>query len=346
MERATTRPEVAGWCPRRDRLAFAVTLADPVERFRAFKTPPGAAAAIDRGDFVTQHLLSSGGSGRWQFWSAAVDQWRQAHVRGDGAGSFEAWWAQHGSIGLFVKDAHSLPRDARELGVIGLALVLAFVCGGIVIGALRAARASGGTVYGAAATAVFVAYATAAGIDWVWELTAVSVVGFVSLLSQSGRRLPPRRRCARPRKPVGPARRGGELGSASRRSSSRVSSSSPTRSRFAQREIGHSQAAVRRGDLGDALAAAKRARDIQPWAATPYLQLALVSEQAGALASARVWIDKAIARDRTDWRLWLASARIETRLGRVTAAERSLRRAVALNPRSPLLKGIVQPAAP
>ena len=115
---------------------------------------------------------------------------------------------------------------------------------------------------------------------------------------------------------------------------------------FAQREIGHSQAAVRRGDLGDALAAAKRARDIQPWAATPYLQLALVSEQAGALASARVWIDKAIARDRTDWRLWLASARIETRLGRVTAAERSLRRAVALNPRSPLLKGIVQPAAP
>ena len=136
------------------------------------------------------------------------------------------------------------------------------------------------------------------------------------------------------------------MGSASRRSSSRLLVLAHAIPLFAQREIGHSQAAVRRGDLGDALAAAKRARDIQPWAATPYLQLALVSEQAGALASARVWIDKAIARDRTDWRLWLASARIETRLGRATAAERSLRRAVALNPRSPLLKGIVQPAAP
>ena len=28
---------------------------------------------IDQGDFVTQHLLSSRGSGRWQFWDAAVD---------------------------------------------------------------------------------------------------------------------------------------------------------------------------------------------------------------------------------------------------------------------------------
>jgi Flp pilus assembly protein TadD len=53
----------------------------------------------------------------------------------------------------------------------------------------------------------------------------------------------------------------------------------------------------------------------------------------------------AISRDRTDWRLWLASARIETRLGRVRAAERSLRRAVELNPRSPLLSGIVRTAA-
>jgi Tfp pilus assembly protein PilF len=48
----------------------------------------------------------------------------------------------------------------------------------------------------------------------------------------------------------------------------------------------------------------------------------------------------AIARDRRDWRLWLASARIETKLGHVDAANGSLRRAVALNPRSPLFKGL------
>lgn len=330
-------------------IAFAVTLANPVERLRAFKTPPGGAAAIDRGDFVQQHLLSSSGSGRWQFWSAAVDQWQQAPVWGDGAGSFEAWWAEHGSIALFVKDAHSLYLETLgELGVIGLALVLALVGVGTFVGAQRALRASEETrVYVAAVTAVFGAYATAAGIDWVWELTAVSVLGFVALALA-----------------VGPA----TAAPAPLSAVERAESLRPLRRRFglgvaaillvwvlvfaqaiplfAQREIGHSQAAVRRGDFGDALAAARSARDIQPWAATPYLHLALVSEQAGALAAARTWIDMAIARDRTDWRLWLASARIETRLGRVQAAERSLRRAVQLNPRSPLLRGIVGPAAP
>lgn len=330
-------------------IVLALALANPEERFRAFKTPPGEAAAIDRGDFVKQHLLSSSGSGRWQFWSAAVDQWQQAPLWGDGAGSFEAWWAEHGSIALFVKDAHSLYLEMLgELGVVGLALVLALVGVGMFVGARRAVSASEeARVYGAAATAVFVAYATAAGIDWVWELTAVSVVGFVALALA-----------------VGPATAGPTPLSAIER----AGSPRPFRRRFglgvavivlawlvvfaqaiplfAQREIGHSQAAVRRGDFSDALAAAKSARDIQPWAATPYLHLALVSEQAGALAAARTWIDMAIARDRTDWRLWLASARIETRLGRVQAAERSLRRAVELNPRSPLLRGIVGPAAP
>ncbi len=93
--------------------------------------------------------------------------------------------------------------------------------------------------------------------------------------------------------------------------------------------------------MKEAFDAAESARDIQPWAATPYLQLALLSEQMGALPMASTWIDKAIARDREDWRLWLVAARVETKLGHVAAAERSLHRAVELNPRSPLFKGLV-----
>jgi hypothetical protein len=325
-------------------VVLAALLAHPDERFRAFKAPPAGAEAIDRGDFVKQHLLSGSGSGRWQFWSAAVDQWRHTPVWGDGAGSFASWWAKHGSIALFVKDAHSLYlQTLGELGALGFALVFAFVVIGIVVGALRAVSATGDVrVYAAAATGVFVGYATAAGFDWVWELTAVSIVGFMSVALA-----------------VGPA-------TAARAGLSAVAADRPARwlrrrfglgvaailltwllvfteaiPLFAQREIGRSQAAVRRGDLGDALAAAMSARDIQPWAATPYLQLALVSEEAGALPSAQAWIGMAIARDRTDWQLWLASARINTRLGRVKAAERSLRRAVELNPRSPLLRGVV-----
>ena len=156
-------------------------LADPVERFRAFKTPPGAAAAIDRGDFVTQHLLSSGGSGRWQFWSAAVDQWRQAHVRGDGAGSFEAWWAQHGSIGLFVKDAHSSTSRRSESSVSSGWLSFSPSCAAGSASEPCAQESWAAPECTGPPRPQFSSYATAAGIDWVWELTAVSVVGFVSL---------------------------------------------------------------------------------------------------------------------------------------------------------------------
>jgi tetratricopeptide (TPR) repeat protein len=111
---------------------------------------------------------------------------------------------------------------------------------------------------------------------------------------------------------------------------------------LADREIARSQAATVGGDLDEASEAAESARDIQPWAATPYLQLALVGEQRGDLQQARRWIGEALVRDARDWRLWLVSARLETKLGRAAVAERSLRRAVELNPRSPLFKGLLE----
>jgi len=347
QKRKVEAPRIVNWASVLVALlavVVALILAHPVERLRAFKAPPAGAGAIERGDFVRQHLLSGGGSGRWQFWSAAVEQWRHTPVWGDGAGSFESWWAGHGSIPLFVKDAHSLYLETLgELGAIGFALVSAVVAIGIVMGGMRAVDAEGDVrVYVAAATGVFVAYAVAAGIDWVWELTAVSIVGFGSLaLAVGPSKAAPTRLSA-----VAVDRTARSVRNRLGIGVSAVflicllvfAQAIPL---FAEREIGRSQAAARRGDLSDALAAAKSARDIQPWAATPYLQLALVTEAAGALPSARAWIRMAIARDRTDWRLWLTSARVDTRLGRVKAAERSLRKAVELNPRSPLFRGIV-----
>jgi len=79
-------------------------------------------------------------------------------------------------------------------------------------------------------------------------------------------------------------------------------------------------------------------RSIQPWADSPYLQLALLEEQAGDLNRAHSWIRQAIDRDHNDWQLWLVAARIETRLGAVEEAARSLAEAKRLNPRSRLFQ--------
>jgi len=98
-------------------------------------------------------------------------------------------------------------------------------------------------------------------------------------------------------------------------------------------KVSASQDAVGRGDVAAAIKDAADARSIQPWAPTPYQQLALVEEQAGNLRDARAWIRKAIEHNPDDWALWLIAARIETVQGAVAAARRSLARARELNPR-------------
>ena len=101
-------------------------------------------------------------------------------------------------------------------------------------------------------------------------------------------------------------------------------------------KIRDSQAAAARGDAAAAIEHALDARTLQPWAASPYLQLALIAEQADDLGSARTWIYRAIERNKTDWRLWLVASRIETSAGSVERGQRNFAQAKRLNPRSPL----------
>jgi Tfp pilus assembly protein PilF len=103
-----------------------------------------------------------------------------------------------------------------------------------------------------------------------------------------------------------------------------------------QLALQESQQAVRADDPAGALEHALDARQLQPWAAAPYLQLALVHEVRGDLPAASVAIEEAIERDPENWRMWLVAARIETSSGRIAEARSRLARAVELNPRSPL----------
>jgi len=105
-------------------------------------------------------------------------------------------------------------------------------------------------------------------------------------------------------------------------------------------QVSASQAAVTRGDAEEALDRADAARALEPWAASPYLQLALVDEAIGDLGRARDAILEAIERDPRDWRLSLVAARIETKDGRIAEARRHLERAARLNPRSPLFASV------
>jgi Tfp pilus assembly protein PilF len=99
--------------------------------------------------------------------------------------------------------------------------------------------------------------------------------------------------------------------------------------------IRSSQNALGAGHLNTALSEALTAEHLEPYAATPRLQQALVLEQARDYQAASARIAEATAREPTNWRIWLLRARIDAERGHAQAAVRDYRRAHALNPLSP-----------
>jgi O-Antigen ligase len=307
--------------------------ADPVRRFEQFKNPDVSLSAPSA---IEQHLLSGSGNGRWQLWSSALDEFESSPFHGRGAGSFQAWWRQHGSLPLFVQDAHSLYAETLgELGVFGFALLVAMIGVALVAGVMRLVRAGPDhrSILAAAVSAVLV-FLAAAAFDWAWELTIIAVVAFVclALLVSPGtssafgpRRVQPgeesdRRPLARYGLGVGVIVAGWLLICAI------------GIQLLAGARISASQDASARGDLAAAVRAASDARSIQPWSSAPYRQLALLEEQGTNYGSALGWIRDAISRNRSDWTLWLIQARLQLELGHVRAARHSLERVKVLYP--------------
>ncbi len=308
-----------------------LVLAHPLRRLDEFKRPPESQSHQIQG-----HLLSGGGSGRWQLWGQAIKEFESRPLIGRGAGSYGQWWLQHRPIALAAKDAHSLYAETLgELGIVGLALLVGAFVAGLVTAGRRLLRLEGDErVTLAAVTAAFAAYVVAAGIDWMWELTIVSVVAFaclglaVSPATAAGAR--PRLTDTEERLP----RRYGRFGlGAAAIVGGWLLICAIAVPLLSGLKVSASQAAARRGDLAGAVTNAVDARSIQPWSSIPYQQLAVIEEAAGNLQAARVWIHRAIDRNPDDSALWVTAARIEAEQGAIAAARRSLAKARELNPR-------------
>lgn len=321
----------------------ALVASNPVDRFEQFKTPPTQPIANAENDFIRAHLLSGHGSGRWQFWAAAIDQFEEHPFVGDGAGTYEAWWARNAPFTYFLRDAHSLYLETLgELGLVGLVLLGGAVAVGTSAGVRRLLDAQGderGTI--AALLAAFLGFGFAAGIDWMWELTVVSVVGFALLGLLTGPATATTQKPRLLRRPgKGRRKRARLVGGITVALIGWILICAQAIPFLSSIKISDSHAAARRGDVDSARSHAGAARQLQPWAASPYLQLALVEERIANLDQAEVYIRDAIDRDPLDWRLWLVAARIETAAGEIAAARRSLTRAAELNPRSPLFANV------
>ena len=293
-----------------------------------------------------ERLRSATSNGRYQYWEAAVDAAAEHPLAGTGAGTFEFWWTRNATTAGYVHDAHSLYLETlAELGVVGLMLVASLLVLILATGVVRALRAPPElrTVL-AAATAAALAWTVTAAYEWIWELAVMTVVllamGAVILAGRDEPGGASER--AEGRGPLHGEGRGRKLGARPGRLAVVILSVAAlplvALPLAGAKRLASSRAARAEGRPADALRAARSAERVQPYAATPLLQQALVLERTGDVARALVRVRRATRAEPTNWRPWLVRARIEAEAGSTRAALESFRRFAALNPRSELLR--------
>ena len=146
----------------RRRLAVAVAGLTGVFLALALTLPAGSLA---------DDLAAHGGGNRPWYWNVAWSQAADHPVAGRGAGTFELAWLEQQPIEESVLDAHSLYLETlAELGLVGLGL-LALALAPPLVAAFRGTSA--------AAAGGYVAFLFHAGVDWDWEMPAVTIAGLL-----------------------------------------------------------------------------------------------------------------------------------------------------------------------
>jgi hypothetical protein len=293
-------------------VAGAIALADPirvVERgYESFSGPPSPV----RGDLRARVFTLSGGH-RADAWRVAWDDYRENPLLGSGAGSFEQYWIKHRPTSTNFRDAHSLYLETlAELGPLGLAFLA-----GIVAAVVAAAVRVRGDPVAAGAYGAVVSYLLHAGVDWDWEIPAVTIAALACGASL-----------------VVLARRQQGAGAGWRLRAGGVAltvtlGAAAVVGLVANGALATSISELRSGDLQSAEEQARRASRWAPWSAEPWRVLGEARLRQGEPVRARAALRTATERDPRNWVLWaeLASA------SEGVAQRDAFARAFALNPR-------------
>jgi O-antigen ligase len=121
-----------------------------------------------------QRLTSAGNNGRIPQWEVALEAFEEEPLRGKGAGTYQLQWAQNRPYRFTVIDAHSLYIEVLgEFGLVGFLLIAGVVLS-IFVGLARRLGGEDRQAY-AAVIAMASVWAVHAGLDWDWEMPAVTL---------------------------------------------------------------------------------------------------------------------------------------------------------------------------
>jgi O-Antigen ligase len=328
-------------------LLVALLAGAPAAASRAwgdFKKPPSTALREN----TLARFATANGNGRYEYWKVALHASGSRLLSGSGPGTYQLLWQPRAPYFSSVVNAHSLYLETlAETGIVGLALLAGFLVR-VLTASLRSAANSrqAQRTRGAGATAAMIAFLVSAIADWVWQMPVLPVA-FLLLVAAI----------------LAPAGRGAQLAVGSAPAADGFRSS---RARILVRAgtvaiglpclaaiviplatttaVRRSETAAAAGNAPLALADARAAARLEPGAASPQLQIALILElqrdYAGALAAAR----RAAGDEPANWSAWLVLSRLEAESGNATASLAAYRRARSLNPRSPLFEAARQAA--
>jgi hypothetical protein len=225
-----------------------------------------------------------------------------------------------------VRDAHSLYVETlAELGPVGLAMLVALLA--VPLFAVRRARWH---PLMPSAVGAYVAYLVHAGVDWDWELPAVTLVGLTcaSAILLAGRR-------STSALPLAPTIRW--TGVAALVAVAVLAGIGL----MGNTALSRSESARKHGEFATAVTQARHARSWMHWSPKPLLALGRAELGAGLRTDARASFRKAVSMDRTDWQLWYYLARAS----KAAAQRRALEQARQLSPRSSLIAAAVRAQA-
>ncbi len=276
---------------------------------------------------LRNRLTDPSSNGRIDHWRAAIQAYRTSRLHGVGAGTYQFEWEKRRKIQTIVVDGHSLYIEVLgELGIVGLLLLLAFLVG-IAYGIARRIQGPNQLIY-AGVFAAFIAWAVEAGVDWQWEMPAVTAWVF----AVGGTALAARRRAAvagvgdRFRVPVAVA-----LG---------VAAVTPVLLLFSQSRLQDSAHAFERGDCTVAVREARSSINVLAVRPEPYQILGYCDLQEGRPTEAIAAFRKAIEQEPRSWEYRYGLALSEAAAGH--DPNPALRAAVARDPVETLVQSAVK----
>jgi O-antigen ligase len=277
------------------------------QAYDAFVGPP-----VLGKDDLNARLLSASGNSRADYWGVALRTVKAEPLLGSGAGTFELRWYRDRPGQGTVRDAHNIYLEIlAELGPVGLALLVTALAAPLA--ALHLTR----DPLAAAGGAAYAAYLAHAGLDWDWELPAVTLAAFgcaASIIASARAGTTP----LRPRVRVAALAASGLVAAAG------------VAGYAGAQALETSASAFDDGEYGRARDAAENAVQLSPWSADPLLALGQAQLALGERESARGSFRDATAKEPNDWFAWYELALASDGRERTQA----IARGTSLNPRS------------